>query len=401
MEPWLGKCLDLSKAYKQMAIHPSHRHLAVIFYHDSAGAPKFFVANSLMFGATAAVYSFNRVSRSLRFLINKMLAIPSGVFYDDFPMFQPSSLATDADGAASQLLDLLGWRHAKTGAKASPFQARFNVLGCSLNLEGVANGSVVLENKPGRIDRLIDLLRKTSNEGVLTKHQGQVVHGLMRYACGFFSGKYLHQVCSEVLALSSATMRKSAADIRSFCDYAIRMLQTARPRKLDNGFEKKPILIFTDGCWESGFAGIGAAVLKLATGWRCVCSGVVPAALLDSWKKSVGDFVICQIELYVMVLLRWQFGHAFQNRRTIWWVDNDSARYAAIKGLSPSPTRVFYALDAETPTYSWIERVPSKSNVSDGPSRGDCAVTLELLGLVHITQFEHPEKLVERLLAGM
>ena len=32
---WLGKCLGLSKAYKQLAVHPSRRHLAVIFYHGS------------------------------------------------------------------------------------------------------------------------------------------------------------------------------------------------------------------------------------------------------------------------------------------------------------------------------------------------------------------------------
>ena len=63
-----------------------------------------------MFGASAAVYSFNRVSRSLWCLLNKMLAIPCGVFYDGFPMFSPESQAEDADAAASQLLDLLGWR---------------------------------------------------------------------------------------------------------------------------------------------------------------------------------------------------------------------------------------------------------------------------------------------------
>ena len=96
-EPWWGKCLDLSKAYKQMAIHPSNRHLAVIFFHDQSGAPKYFVANSMMFGSTAAVYSFNRVSRSLWYLMNKLLVIPCGVFYDDFPMFSPASLAEDAD----------------------------------------------------------------------------------------------------------------------------------------------------------------------------------------------------------------------------------------------------------------------------------------------------------------
>ena len=88
---WLGKCLDLSKAYKQMAVHPDHRHLAVIFFHRADGTPVFYVANSLMFGATAAVFSFNRVSRSLWFLLSRMLVIPCGVFYDDFPSSrQPS-----------------------------------------------------------------------------------------------------------------------------------------------------------------------------------------------------------------------------------------------------------------------------------------------------------------------
>ena len=35
---WVGKCLDLSKAYKQLPVHPSHRDLAVIFQR---GAPCF------------------------------------------------------------------------------------------------------------------------------------------------------------------------------------------------------------------------------------------------------------------------------------------------------------------------------------------------------------------------
>ena len=38
---WLGKCLDLSKAYKQMAILPEHRYLAVNFLHDHQGSPCF------------------------------------------------------------------------------------------------------------------------------------------------------------------------------------------------------------------------------------------------------------------------------------------------------------------------------------------------------------------------
>ena len=107
-EPWWGKCLDLSKTYKQMAIQPSNRYLAVIFFHDQDGAPKYFGANSMMSGSAAAVYSFNRVSRSLWYLLNRPLVILCGVFYDEFPMFSPASVAKDADSSARQLLGLLG-----------------------------------------------------------------------------------------------------------------------------------------------------------------------------------------------------------------------------------------------------------------------------------------------------
>jgi len=185
---WCGKCLDLSKAYKQVGILPEHRHLSVIFYTDLEGRPKFFVANSLMFGATAAVYAFNRISRSLWYLFNKMLLIPCGVFYDDFPLFSPQELAADADESASALLDLLGWRHARTGPKGLPFETKFQVLGCAIDLSSLNQGLVTLENKPGRLERLHEHLLKIKTAGALSLHEAQVVHGLLRYACGFFAG---------------------------------------------------------------------------------------------------------------------------------------------------------------------------------------------------------------------
>ena len=42
--PWLGKCLDLSKAYKQMGIAPEHRYLAVIFFKGKQGVPPFMLS---------------------------------------------------------------------------------------------------------------------------------------------------------------------------------------------------------------------------------------------------------------------------------------------------------------------------------------------------------------------
>ena len=401
--PWLGKCLDLSKAYKQMGIAPEHRYLAVIFFKGKQGVPRFYVANSLMFGAAAAVYAFNRVSRSIWWLFNRMLLLPCGVFYDDFPLFSPADLAASADESASALLDLLGWRHARTGPKGKPFEAVFNVLGCQLNLQGVHSGMLVLENKPSRIERMVEFITQLKAKGKVTLHEAQVLHGLLRYSCGFFAGRGLHQVCAEILAIMyPAGVR--AMDLSDFCDYACAVLHASKPRKLYAVPITLPILIFTDGSYEDGVAGIGAVVVDQASGVHMAFAGFVPDQLLAQWTVEVGSQLICQVELYVMVSLRWQLKDLLCDRRSIWWVDNNAARFALIKGLSSSRTmrflaREFYALDLSHPTFSWIERVPSFSNPADDPSRQRLERTCKMLGVSKCLDLEHPDELLQRLLA--
>lgn len=399
---WMGKCLDLSKAYKQLGVLPQHRYLAVVFYHDSEGSPKFYVANSLMFGATAAVYSFNRVSRSLWWLMNRMLLIPCGVYFDDYPMFSPAELIEDADQAAGALLDLLGWRFARTGTKGKPFMDEFQVLGCNLRLGGLRKGMVTVENKQGRIDRLLEHLREIADRGTISQHEAQVLHGLLRYSCGFFSGRLLHQVCAEVVALAYPSGRR-VMDLASFCKYASETLKQCKPRDIRVGGETAPILIFTDGSYENGKAGIGAVILDMSSGMARVLAGEVPQALLDKWQADVGDQLICQVELYVMVAVRWLLGSSLMDRRSLWWVDNNAARFTLIKGVSPSLTlrdlaREFYAVDALYPSYSWIERVPSYSNPSDAPSRGQPQIACALVGISQHEIFEHPSDLLKKLL---
>ena len=124
-----------------------------------------------------------------------MLKIPCRVFYDDFPLFSTSELATNTDMAASELLDILGWRHAKTGPKGLPFMPKFQVLGCCVDLAQVLKGVIVLENKPGRLDRVLDSLKKFKDAGVMTLHEAQGLHGLLRYACGFYAGRPPPGVC--------------------------------------------------------------------------------------------------------------------------------------------------------------------------------------------------------------
>ncbi|CAE7239643.1 unnamed protein product, partial [Symbiodinium sp. CCMP2456] len=228
---WKGKCLDLSKAYKQLAVHPDHRSLAVIAVRESEGRDALYLSNSLMFGSTAAVYAFNRVSRALWYLVNRLLCLPSGVFYDDFPLLCPAGSANNADESASALLDLLGWAHAKTGAKGRPFAEQFEVLGMSLNLENVSQGEVSLSNKQGRIERIIDRLQEISLKGEIKRHDAQVLQGLLQYASGFYAGRSLKHA-SHILARHENTRILSCTMITDI------------------------IHLFTDGAWERGVAGI-------------------------------------------------------------------------------------------------------------------------------------------------
>ena len=116
-------------------------------------------------------------------------------------LISPAELAGNADAAASELLDLLGWRHACTGPKGKPFEDVFQVLGCQVDLRKVSSGELKLENKMGRVEKLHDMLGSLKVKRSVSLHESQVLHGLLRFASGFFAGRQLHQVCAETIAL--------------------------------------------------------------------------------------------------------------------------------------------------------------------------------------------------------
>ena len=87
---------------------PAHRDLCVIFTRDRNNKTQHYIGNALVFGATSAVFSFNRVARSLWFLISKLMQVPCCHFFDDYPMFCLESEGEEVDRVVSEVLGLLG-----------------------------------------------------------------------------------------------------------------------------------------------------------------------------------------------------------------------------------------------------------------------------------------------------
>ena len=146
-DEWLGRTLDLSRAYKQLGIDEKSRNLSVVGYQHQ-GTWKYYLNHVLPFGAAASVYSFNRVSKSLHHILCKLLFSLSTCFYDDFPTISPKASASILTKSLSAVLNLLGWDHAQVGSKAVDFASDFAALGITVCLKQLHRGSFVLANKP-------------------------------------------------------------------------------------------------------------------------------------------------------------------------------------------------------------------------------------------------------------
>ena len=118
---WIGRCIDLSKAYKQVAISRGSLQHGVLGFTTKSNGWKLYTTSSLPFGSSASVYSFNKISRGIWHLLVHKFGFLTSVFYDDYPIFEVAPLADLTSRIIDAFLNLLGWRHAVKGKKAIDF----------------------------------------------------------------------------------------------------------------------------------------------------------------------------------------------------------------------------------------------------------------------------------------
>ena len=363
---WMGRTLDLTKAYKQLAVAAKDRHL-VVLSHGGQNGPCLYASNSIPFGAKGSVYGFLRVSRALSFLFNMGLALPSSVFFDDFPTLSIEELAASSYTSGHTLLQALGWKFSDDPEKCLPFSRVFGVLGCKLDLSSLSSGSLVLSNKEGRLANIIDMARalpEAEDKPALVS----VIQGHLNYASGFVLGRFL-------LPLSRTLGVKQDQDsLRQVCAGLVEVLELCRPKILSWRSPEPPVVIFADASFEDNSAGLGAVVADPLGGPPEGYDGFVPKDILEHWQASGQTQVISQAELLTAVIIRYLLKDRLKGRRVLLFLDNDPARYALLKGNSGVSsmqllTAAFHLIDLDHPCLLWVERVPSSSNIADLPSK--------------------------------
>jgi len=384
---WLGRTLDLSKAYKQVPLCPEAQALCVLgYFHE--GQWKYYTTSRLPFGATSAVYTFNRISRSIHHILCSFVHVVCTCFYDDFPALSSQFGASLVSKSMSLVLNLLGWDHAQVGVKATDFADEFAALGVTINLRELHLGRFVLANKEGRVPKIVQMLHQLKQQGKITRNQAAEIQGHLNFAQGFFTSKSLRFVLGQFDALSTSQGSHSAKKLAQLCDLTEYILTSLPPRHFSAGAMKQPFLLFTDGAWEDQKATAGMLLYNPDSKEIIVREVDVPPALIHLWTEEVGSQIICQIELYAYLAARCEYRHLFRNRGVIAWVDNEAARFAASKGAAQSPTltamaRVIQQIEISHPAIVWVERVSSYSNPADKPSRNQCQAAAQLYGAIH------------------
>ena len=182
------------------------------------------------------------------------------------------------------------------------------------------------------------------------------------------------------------------------------LLASAPPRRLKIAY-RPPLVLFTDGACEpvgpgeggfhhdtrfqvsrvsarcadrqagAGLAGSIGGVLLDAAGGSCqfFSASVCPWLMREFSTKAANPIAAVELLAVLASLLLWS--EELRSRAVLGFVDNESAKHALVKGMSASQDSgaicgEVCAIEISQASLIYWERVPSKSNIADEPSRG-------------------------------
>lgn len=300
-------------------------------------------------------------------------------YFDDFPTFEAEALAPSATKTFDGLCELLGWTLASEEKKNLGFAQIFCPLGVQINLSSLPEGFLVIENRAARLVELADMSQRFLDADRMKPSEAAPLRGKLLYSeqqalgrCGAMATRALGRRATGdggAVALSD--------DLRSALAWILKFTKDTIPRIVRLRDPRRPVVVFTDGASHpDGTSSCGGLIFDGSE--RPEMFGFeVPAAIAAGWASSTASKqVIGQAELFPVWVAKAHWAEKLKGRRVIFFVDNDSARFALIRMFSPVRASAdilwqIAELDLDSRATPWYARVASASNPADGPSRLD------------------------------
>ena len=309
-------------------------------------------------------------------------------FFDDYYAVLRETEAPTAMFCIREAFSLIGL--VLDPEKSQPPAQVAMVLGVAFNTQSLKEQRVLLvEPKPTRVSNFCQMIDKVLEDNALSSSLAASLLGKFGFLCSTMYGK-VGRCCTGALRarqyqntdeISLTHQMRTCLNLMK-----IFVITKAPSRRMNLSEVVPPIILYTDasdvpdradGRWIVGGVLIDPLDLQTIEYFHWI----VPPAVVNQWHQRSNYMGQLEVLACPIALSTWK-RRLFQ-RQVIMWIDNDSAAANLIRGYSPkgdSSNLVghFWLLASDCQAEIYIDRVESKSNLSDGPSRLDFTFVQQL-----------------------
>jgi hypothetical protein len=334
------------------------------------------------FGAGHAVPNFYRIAEWFCRFVRRYFRVQVEHFFDDFFVVEPEDTIGSAHGCLKSAATLLGLDF--DPEKDQLPAAVFDVLGVTFDASAVASEACIrVRPKTSRVKALVADIDDIFRRGTLRNHQAASLVGKYTFINDQMFGRVGRAVVPALRARSTqpAVATSLTPAIRASLSLMKAFMATAPPRKLPlNLAQLGQSVLYTDASDVPGRAAgrymIGGVLFSPRLAAPEFFFAAVPEEVVAQWlpkKTQIG-----QLELFAGPVALDTWAECLHHTCLFHWIDNDSATASIIKGYSARPDSVkivgdYWLRAARQELFIYADRVPSKSNIADGPSRFDFA----------------------------
>ena len=369
---------DMEGAYRQVPLCDSQVSLSITaVFNPSTQQPALFEIFGQPFGAAHAVPNFYRLAEFASRLLTRAFNVLLDHFFDDFFAVLNQSEAEDSIFCLREGFSLLGLTLDKDKSQA-PAQIAM-VLGVAFNTRSLAQQRVLLvEPKPTRVQNLCYLIDQVLQSGSLAPNLAASILGKFGFLCSTMFGK-VGRCCTGSLRArqyQNGTDHGLTSDIITSLNLMKIFAKTAPKRQLRVDDDRQPIILYTDASdvpereprWL-----LGAVLIDPVDGYTIEYTyHSVSHDIISTWIPK--QTYMGQLELLAAPLALATWSSRLAGRRVLLFIDNDAAASTLVRGYgnksdSTAITGQFWLLAAQIAVELYLDRVESKSNLADGPSR--------------------------------
>ena len=372
--PWL--CLkigtdDLADAYRGLPVSEDHTRFSVVAIYLPQEGWRFTVLYGLAYGLGSAVVSFNRLPQLGVAIARRTCLSFAASYFDD-------QLAVEFFDFSN--VSQLGLRLSFTAMGAPPQPAKAfspatnrHYLGTSIHVGDFAHdGCIRFQPKSSTQFKVLAHIGQALQNTSMDRDTASKLRGDLNWMwsnCSGQVGRFAGPVLTEIQAQTTSQLTDHAITSLRILQSIV---QTASPRDIHVCGSVRPLaVVYSDASFEAGQLRLGWIVLMA----NCTPFGgscVVPDEVLNSWTPRKQQ--IFPGETLCGLIVPWFHQDRLRNHDILWFVDNEGAVSALIRGSSSQDDVHLIAQFSNLLTHSlncraWYEWIDSGSNPSDGLSR--------------------------------